>query len=231
MKFHSYTHFEKLYEGMYDKLTGDITDEIWKLIHTTQKIYELDNQDNAFERNYENFTSEKAKLTFNMKIIIYRDEKENSSCHVDGSTSSNDELPSDIEILIGINPKTEPKVYNELNALIQDTVRHELEHLTQSGKNKKPFRPKTPSDAYKNRIQKIPSETWRYFTLKDEIPAMVHGLYRRAKILKQPLDITMEDYLNYFREINVIDDEKFNKIMKKWLEFAKTNLPAAIYSK
>ena len=83
----------------------------------------------------------------------------------------------------------------------------------------------------RNKVNTIPSETWKYFTLKDEIPAMVHGLYRMAKTEKEFLDTVMIRYLNYFKSEGILDDEKIGKIMTKWKKFAKENLPEAKFSK
>lgn len=173
----------------------------------------------------------KSSLLFDLCFTVTRDSKSSSAFSVDGSSLNTDESTNDIEILVTINPSAEPECYTKLNASLQDTVRHEIEHLTQGGENYRENKAKPSSDRVRNKVNTIPSETWKYFTLKDEIPAMVHGLYRMAKTEKEFLDTVMIRYLNYFKSEGILDDEKIGKIMTKWKKFAKENLPEAKFSK
>ena len=52
-KFHSYSEFEKLNEGRYDRVTGRIVDEIWKIIRVTRKIYEINPESDTYAKELE----------------------------------------------------------------------------------------------------------------------------------------------------------------------------------
>ena len=230
-KFHSFNEFQTLNEGRYDKLTGEIAEEVWKIIHTTRKIYEIKRKSNSFKKEFPEYDGgQKTGMLFDMTITVSRNTHEKIACHVDGFAVPDEELVNELQIFVNIHPAAEPKIYSYLNALIQDTIRHELEHLTQGGDNVREHKPKPSTDAMRKATE-IPEKEWKYFLLRDEIPAMVQGLYRRAKILKRPLDTVMMEYLNYFKSVGELDDSHISKIMKEWLEFAHKNLPQAKYSK
>jgi hypothetical protein len=137
---------------------------------------------------------------------------------------------NEIEVVINIDPTKEPQVYSKLNAVVQDAVRHEIEHLTQGGDNRMEGKPKLVGSSVRDKISVKNGNSYKYFLLRDEIPAMVHGMYRQAKKEKRPLDDIYNEYLDYFVEENVISKAEASKILKTWLALAKKELPAAIYS-
>ena len=113
-----------------------------------------------------------------------------------------------------------------MNYKLNDVVRHELEHITQVGKNKIAGRVK-PSTS---RQRELSQKDYRYFLLRDEIPAMVAGMYRQAKTQKKELDIVFSNYLDYFIEIGQMTEEQKTLVMDTWIDYVKKNYPAAKFS-
>jgi len=137
----------------------------------------------------------------------------------------------EIDVLIHLNPDYEPQSYVKLNSKLQDAVRHELEHLFQGPDNMsfKEKKAQPTNFSYRQKIQK-PGTTHRYFTLKDEIPAMVNGMYRQAKTEKRPLDDIFKEYIGYYLQSGEITQKQYDKILSIWIDYAKKNLPKAQFS-
>ena len=61
---------------------------------------------------------------------------------------------------------------------------------------------------------------------------MVAEFYRKAKIKKVTIDKVMSEYHQYFVEDDpILTPKEKEKILKIWVEYAKKNYPAAIFSK
>jgi hypothetical protein len=61
----------------------------------------------------------------------------------------------------------------------------------------------------------------RYFTLPKEIPAMIHGLYFKAKKSKQPFKQVVDNYLSMWVDNNTITEKEKQDIINTW----KSQLP------
>ena len=122
-----------------------------------------------------------------------------------------------IKIKIIYNPNRFPKAYNELNAEIRDTIRHELEHVAQHHFSKGV----NPQGSKKKSTQ-----TWyEYFTSDIEIPAFAQGLYKNAKFKKISFSKAVENFLlNY---LDVLTDTEEISVINMWTDYAKENIPAA----
>jgi hypothetical protein len=139
----------------------------------------------------------------------YNDTKKNS-----------DEMPL-IEIRFEIDPAEYPNVLSEIAMNLRDTLRHEIEHITQSGWNLKPGK-FLPSDTAKRiKIQTGEVATKQYFLLKKEIPAMIQGLYNKAKKSHIPFKQVVNNYLDIWISNNTITAPDKEQILKVW----RTYLP------
>jgi hypothetical protein len=208
-----------LTEGKFDKITGLIVDKIWQYI---KKSKSLKSPTNVYKT-----TINIGKYTFYLTTFIKRSNKYNFQLAVDANQKENE-----IQVLINLNPDYEPDSYVKLNSKLQDAIRHEIEHTLQDPKstNFTPGKPKMTSPSYRGEIQHDPKKIHRYFTLKDEIPAMVNGLYRQAKTEKKPIDEVFKEYLQFFLDSGDINQQQLDKIIKVWSEYTKVNLPAAKFS-
>ena len=212
-----------LYEGKYDKVTGEVVDLIWVFIKHSLKDYISTGEEiAAYEHN---IIIESIDIT--LKVFIKREKGLNYDLSVDANYGDNE-----IDILIHLNPDSEPFSYKKLNFKLQDAVRHELEHSLQDPKsvNFKEKKPLPTSVSYRAQIQRSPENVHKYFTLRDEIPAMVMGMYRQAKTEKRYLDDIFKEYLSHYLEAGEINKKQYKKILNTWIKYAKTHLPSAKYS-
>ena len=106
---------------------------------------------------------------------------------------------------------------------IQEDVRHEIEHFTQKGKYRIEDRP-----IYKGNTANLKT-TYGHHKNIVEVPALVHGFYRRAKLEKRPLDEIMIEDLDSEIERGNLSKKQAENLLKMWLDYAKKNLPHAIY--
>jgi hypothetical protein len=216
-----------LNEGKYDLISGLIVDSIWKSIKDSREEYD-ENPEESDVVAYKQHIKFK-NLDFDLETIVNRIEQEEFAFNVDGSSDVDS-----IALKIDINPIYEEQLYNKLNSKLQDTVRHEIEHITQfkGGKSSKPQRPEITPMKIRELIQSNPSRIFEYFLLPEEIPAMVYGMYRQAKTEKRPIDDVFNEYLNYFVNTEkLITPEQKQKIINVWTDYTKKHLPKAVYSK
>ena len=121
-----------------------------------------------------------------------------------------------IEIRVQIDPAEYPKVLSEIAMDLRDVLRHEIEHTTQSGWNVKQNK-YLPSDAKQRAaIQSGQVKPMKYFLLKKEIPAMIHGLYQKAKKSKLPFNQVVNDYLDVWVNRQSISKQDKEQILKTW---------------
>jgi len=191
--------------GKYDKITGDLVDVIWAFIKYTRKEYLKSGQE-IFATRFLDIKDEKTRLKFKLQILIDRTNKEHSIINADAGKD-------DIRILVVLKADDEPLVYGKINPRLQETIRHEIEHILQKKKD--------PNSKF------VFYNDFKYLVDDNEIPAMVRGLYRRSKISKSNIDDEIIDYLNYFLEEKYINKEEFDIVIQKWLEYTKENLPKA----
>jgi len=209
-----------LNEGRYDRITGIVIDNLWKFIKYSKTEFDEDPDENDLQAfDLKGF---KDILEFDLRLIIKREYDIGPPFIIEANT-----YESSIEFYIEIDPDWEPEAYNELNSELQNAVRHEVEHLTQFGVNVMQQKFMPLNKALRDEINANPYRTYEYLTLPDEIPAMVQGLYRKAKTTKQPLDVMMNDYLSLFN----LSKKNKKLVFNTWLDFAKKNVPAAQYSK
>lgn len=123
---------------------------------------------------------------------------------------------------------------------LKEIIRHELEHARQSERSAKELEPTHYSverDAkYKSNYD---SDTFRflstardYFLGSRETEAFVAGLYKRAKMTKEPLVSLIDDRIQEIKEIlkhNLMDkweiDLLAREIRNSWIEYAMARYP------
>ena len=129
--------------------------------------------------------------------------------------------PPLIEVRMQIDPAEYPKVLSEIAMNLRDTLRHEIEHVTQSGWNTIDSKFIPSDQRLRDRIEagKLPAA--RYFTLPKEIPAMLQGLYFKAKKSKQPFKTVVDEYLSMWVSNDTISAQEKENILNTW----RTYLP------
>lgn len=140
--------------------------------------------------------------------------------HVGGDAYNNtkrhsDEMPL-IEIRFKMDPAEYPKLLSEVAMDLRDTLRHEIEHITQSGWNTIDSKFIPSDQAMRSKIESGALPPARYFTLPKEIDAMIQGLYLRAKKTRTPFAKVINDYLDiWIRNKSITPDDKM-QILSVW---------------
>ena len=127
--------------------------------------------------------------------------------------------PPMIEVRLEIDPEDYPNNLSTISMHLKDILRHELEHTTQSGWNEKETKYLRGDQAMRDRIQTGKKPAWNYFVLKKEIPAMIQGLYFKAKKSKLPFAEVVNEYLDDWIANGTITEKEKQKVLKIWRSY------------
>jgi hypothetical protein len=135
------------------------------------------------------------------------------------ATSKDSAEPPLIEIRFEIDPADYPNVLSDVAMHLRDILRHEIEHTTQSGWNTIDGKYISSDQALRKKIESGNLPTARYFTLPKEIPAMIQGLYFKAKKSKQPFKQVVNNYLDLWVSNGTLTNQDKEYILKTWREY------------
>ena len=220
-----------LTEGRYDAITRKVVRDIMNVvIQTRGKNDELHQASlpNAFREDEYEYSQE--GLSFGVELNVHHQniyetkaaDKESDAYYVHTAIADDDE--NIIMMTVVVDPAWEPRIYERLFYKLQEDIRHEIEHFTQMGPNRISDRPKSKTDTANLKT------TYGHHKNKIEVPALVHGFYRRAKLEGKPLDDIMVDDLDSEIERGNLTSKQAQKLLQIWLDYAKKNLPHAQYS-
>ncbi len=127
-----------------------------------------------------------------------------------------------------------PRMWEQISMDIRNTIRHEIEHLMQSGPNVKKGKEMEPDRAERDEINKISKKPWwkiwrkalgtpDYYKLEKEIDANLEGLYLQAKKSRKPLEQVIDNYLKFTLNLNPEDRADIKALWKK--RAPKLNIP------
>jgi hypothetical protein len=207
-----------LTEGRYDAITRKAVRDIMKLVTTSS----FGDHDLPYDINNDEYEYQQENLGFSVELQIIKTTKV-EDFFIDAATSDNDEDETVMLVKILLNPKFNKQKLEELFYKLQEVVRHEIEHFTQHG----PFRIED-RPTYKGDTAQLKT-VYGHHKNVIEIPALVRGFYRRAKIEKRPLDEIMMEDLDSEIEKGFLTKNQAEKLLSIWIDYAKKNLPAAIY--
>lgn len=131
-----------------------------------------------------------------------------------------DQVPL-VEIRLEMDASEYPDILSTVAMELRDTLRHEIEHLTQSGWNVKPGKYIKSDQNMRRKIDAGDLPAYRYFILPKEVDANIQGLYYQAKKQKTPLRNVMNDYLDLFVP-DVITEKEKEMVLNVW----RSRLPA-----
>lgn len=224
---------EFIFEGSYDKLTGEISSAVMRKIKETdngeetfdgvkviygpedevRSFYDLIEDDQYIE--VDQFIDGVSGIDVQVFLSIIRDEapEYQGNFVLDGET---DDQNSIIYLYLYLTPGSEPSSYPEIAIDLRNLIRHELEHLTQRGWGEKPGKKMRRNEVVRARIKSDPSYYYRYYKLKDEIPANLQGLYSEAKTRKLPFKEVVNNYLDKKVEQGIIPAKEKMGIYRLW---------------
>lgn len=131
-----------------------------------------------------------------------------------------DDMPL-IEIRFEMDPADYPTILSQAAMELRDILRHEIEHTTQSGWNTISSKYLPSDQSRRQKIQTGELPTAEYFLLKKEIPAMLHGMYLKAKKKRVPFQDEVNQYLDRWVANGTINNADKERILKTW----RTYLP------
>jgi hypothetical protein len=234
-------------EGRYDSLVTKLSNKLLKVVKDSyaavsndrgefagRQIYFKNNTtvpdiiDDAYDGVYfEEVENETIPLDFYVSLKVQWVEELNDfryggDAYNDTAESANDLTPPLIEVRFELDPAEYPRILSDVAMQLRDILRHEIEHITQSGWNTKPGK-YLPSDMkLRDKIQTGKMPPYRYFMLDKEIPAMIQGLYLKSKKSKIPFSQVVNDYLDIWVRGGHITSAQRSEILQTW----RSHLPA-----
>jgi len=222
-------------EGAFDTITTQVSSEIfnnWK-----QQFDEDNTLDTAFfGEDYDLVDRKGRQLEFNLEANLEFVKTEERIYTADGGADPGDEeeydsegniedpgLVADILLNFQVDPRALPRIWSTISMDIKDIIRHEIEHLTQTGYNVITSKRLPDDTVLRNKVQ-LPTTLSKkeYYILDKEVPAMLQGMYFKAKKMKKPFKDVVKTYLDS-RNVSQEDQEE---ILKRWKPAAKKlNLP------
>lgn len=133
---------------------------------------------------------------------------------------TDDGTPPLIEIRLELDSKLYPQILSDVAMALRDTLRHEIEHITQSGWNLKQGKYLPSDQRIRKKIVTGDLPAYRYLILPKEVDANLQGLYLQAKKSKRPFQEVVREYLDSFE--HYLSDTDKEKILSVW----RKRLPA-----
>lgn len=109
-----------------------------------------------------------------------------------------------IVVKIYYNPENKVRSTQLLIGELNETIRHEIEHMIQMYKG------------YKYRQE--PEQPLKYYTQKREIEAQVAGFKRRAKQEKRPVEDVMREWFTKYEKRHNLTPNEIEKVIKRLLD-------------
>ena len=133
--------------------------------------------------------------------------------HIDGEASSDE---GEIDIILAFNPEDGTNMLQAIQPQLTDLIRHETEHLTQSGEQVKPTKWMRKDEARRREIRQNPEMWYKYYLLPKEVDANIQGLYAKAKYEKKDFQAVVDEYLTNLVGDGIITQGNSKQIYDKW---------------
>ena len=178
-----------------DKPTRDVVRDLLNVIKKGPGEYYLPEELVGDEMSYiyNNLPAFSVEITVKEDMSIKGDYMMNASTVDDGDI---------IEIVLIKNPTKFPEAYYDLVADLNDTVRHELEHVLQDFG----YRDVQSDDSEK------PNDK-EYYKQAHEVPAEIAGFRRIVKLRNQPPEQVIRDWFNRNKEVHQLPDEDIDELV------------------
>ena len=233
-----------LIEGRYDSVVTNLSNQLFKVFKDSYRAVSENGQFGGEQIYFKSASDAPAIASSNFSHIWFQ-EVENETIplefyielrvmwvdglniksynvkHVNGelynaTTPYGDEPPL-ISVYITADPADAPSCYNQIAMLLRDTLRHEIEHITQSGWNVKSGKYIKSDQSRRAKINSGEIARYQYYLLPKEIPAMIQGMYTYAKKTKTPLAQVIQSNFEH-ENIQLTDREKILKVWRKYIQ-------------
>jgi hypothetical protein len=185
-----------LKEGRYDTLSNQISRDIFNF---WKEDFDEGAKDSTYEDNYD-FPPRGIQV---YAQIIYKPEF--GKLKIDGGSDyayinkkTGKKYPGFVKVTFIVDPKMLPEFWEEISMNLKDVVRHEIEHITQSGdsKTKKEDFDEDFDIAIRALVKANIIPQAEYFKLPKEVDANLQGMYFRAKKERRPFIDVINTYLD-----------------------------------
>ena len=197
-------------EGRYSQVTREISMD---LMNEVMSFLKSDDEEIDWENVYyhESFDNEE----FTVELYLTKTDSE-IPFDINGGYKFDDEnYLNIIDFTIDINPKLfKGEQINKLLAELKDTIRHEIEHISQTENPEKDVRNKV----YNSFAQEVLTPR--------ELPAYIQGFYTQAKTRKMYMDDVIDEWADE-RKDRFKSKKEMNKVKDKLIEFGKKLIPQA----
>ena len=199
-----------------------------KLLGDCFRQWVLDFQNGKKSSHY-SFQVENPGLTFDLDCTIYFKGKGFEvldSTGADGRDEDDDGDWQDPYIIIDFacNPDWLPTYWSDVYFYLADTLRHEIEHITQDGidiGNYRKGKPNEPDEALRAMIKTGIIPKYNYLLLPKEVDANLQGLRFEAKKRREKTIDAVNRYLDTKEELGEVDSETRELVLTKWEARAK----------
>ena len=196
-----------LSEGRWDSITRQIVKDIMSYVKGEPSAFDEDDEFEEGEHIYKH-------KGLHIPVDIELNWNDDGVMEV---ISEHDPDTDGVVIEMDLNYSQFPQAYESLFYKLQEDVRHEIEHILQTVDSNRPeITQRHKDDDYTQ---------YEYYTLPDEIPALVHGLYRRAKLQRKPLISLMIQEVDKYIQNGSMTELEGTKVLRMWIDFARKNLP------
>ena len=171
------------------------------------------------------------RLEFDLHATIYIDKRFKGFDVLDGTGADGRDEDDDgdfqtpfINIYFGINPEWLPGEWSEVYFHLADVMRHEMEHITQDGKDTGNYRAGKPNEddsELRTYIEMGLLPKAQYMMLPKEVDANLQGLRYEAKKRREAMSDAVNRYLDTQEQGGVIDGTEREEILTTWRRRAK----------
>jgi hypothetical protein len=225
-----------LTEGRFDKVTSSVVKDVMRYVNYLMDKKNIENTYNVRLPLEDDYYQE-GDITFNVELDIMFQEMDGGfelRSNIIGYDDVDDDVDDDdyyddenhdIGLQLYLNKTKGKTFYQQLYYKLIEDIRHEIEHLSQFDDISKKGEGARPTPIDYDQFEDV----FSHHTDPAEIEALTQGFYIRAKKEKKPLDTVILDYLNSIEEKKAITPKQKTEILKNLLNYAKKNLPKAIY--
>jgi len=181
-----------------EQATRKVVKDILKIIkepNSDEEFYQLPDYFSGVDGDMYEF----GELEFNVYVNIVGYESLKEPFIVDAEMGG--DYDDEIYITLTLGPEFSDKDYEDVQMVLNDYVRHEIEHVidaTEGGDIESPDN-LSPYD---------------YYMQPHEVRAQKAGFNRKAKLEKKPVEDIIHDYLEYRQKIDKLSDEQKSNLTK-----------------
>jgi len=190
-----------------EQATRKVVKDILKIIkepNSDEEFYQLPDYFSGVDGDMYEF----GELEFNVYVNIVEYESLKEPFIVDAEMGG--DYDDEIYVTLTLGPEFSDKDYEDIQMVLNDYVRHEVEHVidaTEGGDIESPDN-LSPYD---------------YYMQPHEVRAQKAGFNRKAKLEKKPVEDIIHDYLEYRQKIDKLSDEQKSNLTKTLSEHKEKN--------